>query len=308
MMNPEEKKFKKLAVLNLFYLLFVICFGAYVRMTGSGAGCGSHWPLCNGVVVPRAPLVQTVIEFTHRLTSGGLLLFAFYLIYLARKTLSKGSLSRRFSFLYLYLLFFEALLGAFLVKFEHVAENRSVYRGFSVSIHLINTFLLVLAAIGILFFLGKKAVALKRQSIWTRLSLLLGFVLIVFVGLSGAITALGDTLFPVESMWDAFLRSANPAEHLFVRLRVWHPFLAVFSAFYLIGVCFYQKKEELGSSLFWSTCTIAVFSLQLFLGYLNVYFHAPYSLQLSHLLIALLGLMSYSTFCGTICLCEEKVG
>jgi heme A synthase len=106
-------------------------------------------------------------------------------------------------------------------------------------------------------------------------------------------------------MWEAFLRSGNQAEHLFVRLRVLHPFLAVFSAFYLIAVCFYQKKEEIPLSSFWSSLTIVIFSFQLFLGYLNVYFHAPQGLQLLHLLVALLGLMSYSIFCTAIFLKSE---
>ena len=50
--------------------LLVILWGAYVRATGSGAGCGSHWPLCNGEVVPRSAGLATLIEFTHRATSG----------------------------------------------------------------------------------------------------------------------------------------------------------------------------------------------------------------------------------------------
>jgi heme A synthase len=305
MKSFPKTKFKKVAVLNLIYLLFVICFGAYVRMTGSGAGCGSHWPLCNGVIIPRAPVWQTIIEFTHRLTSGGLLFLAFYLVYLAVKYFEKKELIRYLSFVYLGLLFVEALLGAFLVKYEHVAENKSVYRGFSVSIHLVNTFLLILVASGILFFLSRKPLGLRILSLFTKISLALGFLLIVVVGLSGAITALGDTLFPVQSMWEAFLRSGNQAEHLFVRLRVLHPFLAVFSAFYLIAVCFYQKKEEIPLSSFWSSLTIVIFSFQLFLGYLNVYFHAPQGLQLLHLLVALLGLMSYSIFCTAIFLKSE---
>ena len=54
--------------------LLVILWGAYVRASGSGAGCGSHWPLCNGEVVPHSPRIQTVIEFTHRAMSGVALL------------------------------------------------------------------------------------------------------------------------------------------------------------------------------------------------------------------------------------------
>src|ERR1700748_3751880 len=52
------------------YNVAVIVWGAYVRATGAGAGCGNHWPLCNGEVIPRAAKLETLIEFSHRATSG----------------------------------------------------------------------------------------------------------------------------------------------------------------------------------------------------------------------------------------------
>ena len=54
----------------VLYLIGVILFGAWVRITGSGAGCGSHWPTCHGELIPMAPATETIIEYTHRLTSG----------------------------------------------------------------------------------------------------------------------------------------------------------------------------------------------------------------------------------------------
>ena len=54
----------------LAYFIAVILWGALVRATGSGAGCGDHWPLCNGTVVQHSPRTDTLIEFTHRVTSG----------------------------------------------------------------------------------------------------------------------------------------------------------------------------------------------------------------------------------------------
>ena len=55
-----------------------------MRATGSGAGCGNHWPLCNGTVLQYSASVDTIIEFTHRITSGlsffsavGLLIWTF---------------------------------------------------------------------------------------------------------------------------------------------------------------------------------------------------------------------------------------
>src|ERR1700732_3618630 len=54
----------------VWYNVLVILWGALVRATGSGAGCGNHWPLCSGEVVPQTPALATLIEFTHRATSG----------------------------------------------------------------------------------------------------------------------------------------------------------------------------------------------------------------------------------------------
>ena len=54
----------------LCYFIAVILWGTLVRATGSGAGCGGHWPLCNGTVLQHSPSVETIIEYAHRLTSG----------------------------------------------------------------------------------------------------------------------------------------------------------------------------------------------------------------------------------------------
>ena len=50
------------------YLLIVL--GAVVRITGSGLGCGEHWPLCNGHVFPPLNDIDTVIEWSHRLVAA----------------------------------------------------------------------------------------------------------------------------------------------------------------------------------------------------------------------------------------------
>src|SRR3989440_12364613 len=43
--------------------------GAIVRITGSGLGCGEHWPLCNGRLLPPLDL-PTLIEYGHRLAAA----------------------------------------------------------------------------------------------------------------------------------------------------------------------------------------------------------------------------------------------
>ena len=50
------------------YLLIVL--GAVVRITGSGMGCGDHWPLCNGHLFPPLDDLGTLIEWNHRLVAA----------------------------------------------------------------------------------------------------------------------------------------------------------------------------------------------------------------------------------------------
>ena len=66
----SRARFHTLALVALVTTLGVIVWGAFVRASGSGAGCGNHWPMCNGEVIPHAKSVATLIEFTHRATTG----------------------------------------------------------------------------------------------------------------------------------------------------------------------------------------------------------------------------------------------
>src|SRR5690606_40727691 len=66
----RPSRFVSAAWLCAGYTLFVVLFGAVVRITGSGAGCGQHWPTCHGEVAHLPSSIETAIELTHRVTSG----------------------------------------------------------------------------------------------------------------------------------------------------------------------------------------------------------------------------------------------
>ena len=151
----KHNNFAKYVCLVLFYNLAVIAWGAYVRASGSGAGCGSHWPLCNGEVIPRAPTVQTLIEYSHRLTSGLALLLVVGLVIWAFRAYERGHQVRRWAMASAFFILTEALIGAGLVLFEYVAENTSIARAFWMAGHLLNTFLL-LAAFTLTFWAAAK--------------------------------------------------------------------------------------------------------------------------------------------------------
>lgn len=282
---------RQLPLVQLFYLLVVIVFGAYVRATGSGAGCGSHWPLCNGEFVPTAPALKTLIEYGHRLTSGLTLPLSLALAYWLLRQGARAKIQRNFAFLTVLFVLLEGALGAGLVLWEHVAENTSVYRAFSMGLHLINTFaLMAFASLTWASGLGwvqklKQTPPAAGGSNALNLYSLVGLLTLLLMGLSGAITALGDTVFPVSTSGEALRLSLSDTQHLFIKLRIYHPFLAVAGGALLIFLA--RQIARLKPALQGLAGSFSALVLaQLLLGYFNVQLLAPVWLQLVHLLFA----------------------
>jgi heme a synthase len=285
--NAANPAFAKYAWMVLAYNLFVILWGAFVRATGSGAGCGSHWPLCNGDVVPRAPELATIIEFTHRATSGIALIAVVGLVVWAYRAYPKGSLVRMGAVLSGIFILTEALIGAGLVLLEHVAQNASIGRGYSLSIHLLNTFILIaMLALTAWWASGGPAPDFRQKGglRWLLAASLAGLMV---VGVSGAIAALGDTLFPASSLGEGMRDDLSSTAHIFVRLRVFHPFLAVGGAALLLWVVMRAMTER--KSPLTKTLGLTVMGLafgQVLLGVVNLALLAPVWMQLVHLLFA----------------------
>ncbi|HZC42559.1 MAG TPA: COX15/CtaA family protein, partial [Acidobacteriaceae bacterium] len=128
----------------LVYNIVVILWGAVVRATGSGAGCGDQWPLCDGAAIPQSPQFHTMVEFAHRLMSGGALILIVALLVWTWRVTRKGHLARWTTVIALALVINEAFLGALLVTVA--AHSASVATGVLLfSCHLTNTLLLVAA-------------------------------------------------------------------------------------------------------------------------------------------------------------------
>jgi heme A synthase len=263
----------------------VVLWGAVVRATGSGAGCGSHWPLCNGEMLPRAPAVATLIEYSHRVTSGMALLLVVALVVWTWRARPAGHPARRGATLSLLFILSEAAVGAGLVLFDLVAGDRSLARALFMATHLINTFFLLGAlALTAHWASGGAKLRLAGQgAMGAGLGLGLGFVLLV--GASGAIAALGDTLFPAASLAEALRQDVAPATHLLLRLRLLHPVLAVGAGLTLLLLAFQiaLSRPNAAAAARW-TCAFVV--LQMAAGVLNVMLLAPVWLQVAHLLLA----------------------
>ena len=267
--------------------LFVILWGALVRATGSGAGCGRHWPLCNGEILPQAPAAATLIEFTHRVTSGLALLLVVGLFWWSRRAFSQGHRVRRAAAWSLIFIGIEALIGAGLVLLELVGNNDSLGRAGYLAAHLLNTFLLLGALALTAHWSVRESTSSAPAGGGARWLLGGGLAAILIVGMTGAIAALGDTLFPSQTVAEGFRADADPAAHLLVRLRVLHPVLAILAGVYLsLMVWAVQRKRVTAIPWGWGRAVTGLVLLQLGVGLTNLFLLAPTAMQLVHLLVA----------------------
>lgn len=286
--NRSRRRFAGFAWLVLSYAVAVVLWGAYVRATGSGAGCGNHWPLCNGVLVPRAPQTATLIELSHRLSSGLILVLVAVLLVSALRLFPRGHRVRTGAWLSLTFTLTEALVGAGLVLFELVADNASMARAASMAVHLLNTFvLLACLALTALWASGVPSPRLRGQGgrLWLLLASLAGLLVL---GASGAVSALGDTLFPSGSLADALRQDFSPTGELLVRLRLLHPLIAVSVGALLVMTAQLVRTwrgRQLGVRAL-ADLVCGLILLQLLAGLVNVTLLAPVWMQLLHLALA----------------------
>ena len=273
--------------------LAVIGWGAFVRATGSGAGCGQHWPLCNGEIVPRAPAIETIVELTHRVTSGLALLALLALVVAVWRSRPAGHPARRAAGWSMLFMLTEAGVGAGLVLFALVADNASLARALFMAVHLANTFLLLGAMTLTARWLedGPVGMSLERRG-WRAAIVGLLALGVLVVSVSGAVAALGDTLFPAASLAHGLQQDLSPTSHVLLRLRVIHPTLAVIVALALMVIAPRlpidggETGPGGGSSLGLGARVALLAGLQAALGGLNVVLLAPVWLQLVHLLVA----------------------
>ncbi len=280
----------------LAYNLAVVLWGAYVRATGSGAGCGNHWPLCNGEVTPRAPSTATIIEFTHRLTSGIDVILVAVLALWAFRAFPRRHPVRTGAALSAVFLATEALIGAALVLWEHVAQNASAARAYSLSAHLINT-LTLLACLTLTAWWagGRPRAQFQGKSAWMAAASVAVFAIL---GVSGAIAALGDTLFPARTLAAGVARDFDPAAGIFVRLRIFHPLLAAAAGAWLLYYATSSASVRPAvRGRAWGMAGLVF--LQMLLGMVNIALLAPVWMQLVHLLSADLLWISLLILCAS---------
>jgi heme A synthase len=286
-LGMQQTKFARYAWGVLGLNILVILWGAFVRATGSGAGCGSHWPLCNGEVIPVAAQVETLVEFAHRITSGLALLAVLLLFVWGRRLYPRGATARLGVNLSLFFIITEALVGAGLVLFGWTANDDSLGRAISIVVHLVNTFLLLASLSLTAWWASGYASGRFERGSGLFLPLGLGLLGALLMGASGALTALGDTLFPSGTLAEGLSRDFSPTAHFLERLRVLHPVLAVLVSVSLIALAYFHNFKSYGAtSARLARLLIGLLLVQLAAGLVNVLLLAPVWMQIVHLLLA----------------------
>ena len=269
-----------LAWTALCWNVVVILLGALVRATGSGAGCGRSWPTSQGELVPALE-GATAVEFTHRAASGVALLLVGWLAVRVFRTHQPGAPARMAAAWTGGAIVGEALIGAVIVLFEWVESDASVARAIAVPLHLVNTLVLLAALTLTAFWIGRDAVVEPDPRI-RRPIYGFGVGMLLIAG-TGAITALADTLFPVETLAEGFLQDVDPMAHFLTELRILHPVVAILLGLAAARWAIRHGLERGGTA---ARIVIGVVFVELLVGVVNVWALTPIAVQLIHLALA----------------------
>lgn len=301
----KRSRFAPYALAVLVFNVFIILWGAVVRATGSGAGCGSHWPECDGEVIPLSMTTEKAIEFTHRATSG-LAMLAIFGMYIWARRLSKQSAATntgtdayprsgpmvsmdariaaaRATFFGIV----ECLIGAALVLFGWVDKDTSVGRAIAMSLHHVNTTILVMfLALTVWHAYGGPPTRPRGHGPISGV-LGIGAISLVLVVVSGALSALGTTLFPARSTAQVLGDAMAPAAHFLQQLRIAHPFVSVSATLFLIlALAFIRRLRPTETIVKLVNIETGLLVAQVLHGGLNILMKAPIWMQLMHLLIS----------------------
>lgn len=264
----------------------VVLWGAFVRATGSGAGCGNKWPACVGSVLGTSAKAQTAIEFTHRMTSGIALLMVVVLVLRCWRVTSKGNWARYSAILAAVFLANEALLGAALVLLGYVAGDQSLGRTVFLCLHFGNTLLLLatlaLTATWLQNGTGTFTLIQRRREMSV---VVVGLLAVLAIGTTGTMAALGDSLYPATSLRASLLQDFSSNTPNLLHLRPLHPLLAGLAGIYILWVVLKNSSWRICQSRI-SMVLIILLVAQFGIGMLNVVLLAPVWLQIVHLLIA----------------------
>jgi heme A synthase len=280
--------FAKFALFALAYNVVVILWGVFLRASKSGDGCGQYWLTCHGELIPSAPELKTVIEFSHRVTSGIAFFVVIGLVIWAFRRFPKGDQIRKTALGSFAFIITEVIIGGVLVLTGNTAENLTTERPFLAMGHLINSFILLT----FLTLTAWMAVTGRRLSFRgnrkAKLLMAISITAIVLVGLSGSLAALSNMLFPSETLVEGIAKDFSETSHMLLRLRLSHPILSFLTSVFVIFVAGWLKATAPGDKAVarWSNFVSILVLAQLIFGAATLLMLAPIIMQVGHLLLA----------------------
>jgi heme A synthase len=287
--TPSDRSiadFTRFAWTVLAFNVAVIIEGAFVRATGSGAGCGNHWPLCHGQIVFGSRSTATLIEFAHRSMTGIDTIMILGLVGWAFRLFPKGHAARLGVVLSTVFMITEALIGAVLVKFGLVVNDASPARAAVLSLHLANTMTL-LACLTLTAWWARHPRIRPSRIEWSTLAA------VILLGISGAMVALADTLYPAHSLSAGFAQDLDSGASFILRLRALHPVLAAAVTCWLIHYALTRTASPSRPA----RIVIATVVAQFLAGIANLLLLTPIAMQLLHLLLADVLWIALVAFC-----------
>jgi len=280
--------FAKYAWVVLAYNVVVILWGVFLRASKSGDGCGQYWLTCNGEVVPSAPELKTIIEFSHRLTSGIAFIAVLVLLIWAFRKFGKENPIRKTAVVSFVFIITEALVGAGLVLTGNTADALTAARPFWAIGHLTNTFiLLAFLSLTAWFATSGRRISLNCEP---KILILIGLAVIglFLVGTSGSVAALSSMLFPSVSVGEGIAKDFADSSHGLLRLRLSHPILSIISSVYIIFLAGWLKRQSGNDPAvdYWSNILSVLILVQVAFGALTLLTLGPIVMQLGHLFLA----------------------
>lgn len=290
--STKIKTFKSFNFYLILYTILVIVWGAWVRISHSGDGCGASWPLCHDEFIPVAATEgKTWVEYLHRVTSGIYGIIIFVQFFWGRKLFAKAHPVQFWLWMSLIFTITEALLGAKLVLFELVGDNQSIFRVIAMTLHLVNSMILTAAIASVWYFsehsFVKTPMKFKLVNISQRVLILSFVVPFLVVGATGAWAALASTLYPSESFIASLMKELAPDSHFLMSLRTFHPVFGTILGAGLILLLIVLKSEKTSAQIEKYQKQLRFLILaQIFVGYLTLFLVSPIKLKFIHLILA----------------------
>jgi heme A synthase len=289
-MTTETKlnKFANYAWFVLAWNVVVILWGVFLRASKSGDGCGQHWLTCGGEVIPSAPELKTVIEYSHRITSFLAFVAVLILLIWTFKKFARGNQIRKTAVVSFIFIVTEALVGAGLVLTGNTAETLTAARPFWMAGHLLNTFiLLVFLTLTARLASGGEPIQFGVESKYL-VAIIVGVAAVFVVGMTGSIAALSHMLFPAGTLNEGMVQDFSSTSHTLLRLRLLHPITAILTSVFLIFLVGWLAKESGDEARvkLWSNVLSLLVLAQIAFGSATLLMLGPIIMQLGHLLLA----------------------